>query len=200
MRRKQILQESDPLASFGDQLGGGSALGSAAGQKKNAYGEPFISLKPAMQFNVKQEKVPEIEWWDEFFVPPATTNKSEAAPTEGGKPSKHRFEGELEESDIYADRVTHYVQHPVPLKNEQVEQDKAVTVPFFLTEQEKKKLRRKKRLEKERDRQEKISLGLMPAPKARVTMSNYLRVMTKEAIADPSKCERDVKKIVAQRI
>mmetsp|Transcript_28244 Transcript_28244/g.37697 ORF Transcript_28244/g.37697 Transcript_28244/m.37697 type:complete len:86 (+) Transcript_28244:1005-1262(+) len=40
----------------------------------------------------------------------------------------------------------------------------------------------------------------MPAPKARVTMSNYLRVMTKEAIADPSKCEREVKKIVAQRI
>ena len=31
-------------------------------------------------------------------------------------------------------------------------------------------------------------------------MSNYLRVMTKEAIADPSKCEREVKKIVAQRI
>ena len=61
-------------------------------------------------------------------------------------------------------------------------------------------MRKKKRLEKERDKQEKVSLGLMPAPKARVTMSNYLRVMTKEAIADPSKCERDVKKIVAQRI
>ena len=98
------------------------------------------------------------------------------------------------------DRITHYVQHPVPLKNEQVEAGKAVVVPFFLTEMEKKKLRRKKRLEKERDRQEKISLGLMPAPDARVTMSNYLRVMTKEAIADPSKCERDVKKIVAQRM
>ena len=30
MRRKQILQESDPLASFGDQLGGGGALGSTS--------------------------------------------------------------------------------------------------------------------------------------------------------------------------
>lgn len=88
----------------------------------------------------------------------------------------------------------------MPLKNEEVEKNKNVTIPFFLTEKEKKKMLRKKRLEKERDRQEKISLGLMEAPKARVTMSNYLRVMTKEAIADPSKCEREVKKIVAQRI
>ena len=138
---------------------------------------------------MKQEKVPEVEWWDEFFIPP-----------EKSKSAKPFAEPIVEERDIYMDRVTHYVQHPVPLKNEQVEQNKAVTVPFFLTEAEKKKLRRKKRLEKERDRQEKVSLGLIPAPKARVTLSNYVRVMAKEAIADPSKCEREVKKIVAGRI
>ena len=68
------------------------------------------------------------------------------------KSAKHRFDGQLKETEIFADRVTHYVQHPVPLRNEQVEQDKNVMVPFYLTEQEKKKLRRKKRLEKERDR------------------------------------------------
>jgi U4/U6 small nuclear ribonucleoprotein PRP3 len=75
-----------------------------------------------------------------------------------------------------------------------------MTIPFFLTEQEKKKMRRKKRLEKEKEKQEKVSLGLMPVPAPRVTMSNYLRVMTKEAIADPSKCEKEVKKIVAKRV
>ena len=139
--------------------------------------------------------MPELEWWDEFFIPP--TDASAAGEV---KTNKHRFEGALTDKDIFTERITHYVQHPVPLKNEQVESNKQITVPFFLTEQEKKKLRRKKRLEKERDRQEKVSLGLMPAPKARVTLSNYLRVMTKEAIADPSKCEREVKKIVAQRI
>ncbi len=146
---------------------------------------------------MKQEKVPDVEWWDEFFVPVDTPNQATTVASESKPTTKHRFEGTLEDKDIFSDRITHYIQHPVPLKNEQVEQNKAVVVPFFLTEQEKKKLRKKKRLEKERDRQEKVSLGLMPAPKARVTMSNYLRVMTKEAIADPSKCERDVKKIVA---
>ena len=39
----------------------------------------------------------------------------------------------------------------------------------------------------------------MPAPEPRVTMSNYLRVLTKEAIANPSQCEKKVQKIVAQR-
>ena len=75
-----------------------------------------------------------------------------------------------------------------------------MTIPFFLTEKEKKKLRRKKRIEKEQEKQEKVSLGLMPAPLPRVTMSNYLRVMTKEAITDPSQCEKQVKKIVAERM
>ena len=67
MRRKQILQENDPLASFGEQLGGQSA--SQQKDKKNKFGEPYISLKPPMSFNVKVDKVPELEWWDEFFIP-----------------------------------------------------------------------------------------------------------------------------------
>jgi U4/U6 small nuclear ribonucleoprotein PRP3 len=77
-----------------------------------------------------------------------------------------------------------------------VEEAQNVLVPFYLTEKEKKKLRRKKRLEKEKEKQEKISLGLMPAPQARVTLKNYMKVMAKEAIADPSKCEQKVQQIV----
>lgn len=50
------------------------------------------------------------------------------------------------------DRITHYIQHPVPLTNEQVEACKNMTIPFFLTEKEKKKLRRKKRIEKEQEK------------------------------------------------
>ena len=69
MRRKQILQESDPLASFGEQLGGVSSSSGQQKDKVNEFGEPYITLKPPIQFNVKVEKVPEVEWWDEFFVP-----------------------------------------------------------------------------------------------------------------------------------
>ena len=80
------------------------------------------------------------------------------------------------------DRITHFIQHPVPLKNSTVEATKQMTVPFYLTEIEKKKLRRKKRLEKEKEKQEKVSLGLMAAPLPRVTLKNYMKVMAKEAI------------------
>ena len=75
-----------------------------------------------------------------------------------------------------------------------------MTIPFYLTEKEKKKLRRKKRLEKEKEKQEKVSLGLMAAPLPRVTLKNYMKVMAKEAISDPSKCEQNVQKIVEQRV
>jgi len=30
----------------------------------------------------------------------------------------------------------------------------------------------------------------MPPPKARVTLKNFMKVMAKDAIADPSKCEQ----------
>lgn len=36
----------------------------------------------------------------------------------------------------------------------------------------------------------------MPAPLPRVTLKNYMKVMAKEAIQDPSKCEQKVQKIV----
>lgn len=88
------------------------------------------------------------------------------------------------------ERITSYVQHPVPLKNEVVQATKNMTVPFYLTQKEKKKLRRKKRIDKEKEKQEKISLGLIPPPKARVTLKNFMKVMAKDAIADPSKCEQ----------
>jgi U4/U6 small nuclear ribonucleoprotein PRP3 len=50
------------------------------------------------------------------------------------------------------ERITSYVQHPVPLKNEVVQATKNMTVPFYLTQKEKKKLRRKKRIDKEKEK------------------------------------------------
>jgi hypothetical protein len=119
--------------------------------------------------------MPQIEWWDEFFVPPATIDAE--------TPAQLKFKpGKIEEPDIYMDRLTHFVQHPVPIVSEKVKSDEAMTIPYMLTVAEKKKLRRKKRLEKEKDKQEKVQLGLAPAPQARVTMSNFMKVMAKEAI------------------
>lgn len=40
----------------------------------------------------------------------------------------------------------------------------------------------------------------MPAPEARVTMSNFMKVMAKEAIQNPTACERKVQQIVTKRV
>ena len=75
-----------------------------------------------------------------------------------------------------------------------------MVVPIHLTEKEKKKLRRMKRLDKEKDKQEKVKLGLLPAPLPKVKLSNYMKVMGKEVIADPSRVEQKVKQIVEKRL
>lgn len=75
-----------------------------------------------------------------------------------------------------------------------------MVIPVHLTEKEKKRLRKMKRVEREKDKQEKVKLGLMPAPPPKVKLSNYMKIMGKEAIADPSRVEQKVKKIVEKRL
>jgi U4/U6 small nuclear ribonucleoprotein PRP3 len=72
-------------------------------------------------------------------------------------------------------------------------------IPSHLTQKEKKRLRKMKRIEKEKDKQERVKLGLLPPPKPKIKLSNYMKVMAKEAIADPSRVEIQVKKIVEAR-
>ena len=133
MRRKQVqtqLGELDPLTNFGQQLNGATETS----QQLNMFGEPEIQIKRRVDFRSEE---PQVEWWDAFFLPESKQN----FPTEA-----------LQDSDFFMDRITSYVQHPVPLKNDQVEATKQMTVPFYLTEKEKKKLRRKKRVEKEKEK------------------------------------------------
>jgi len=87
------------------------------------------------------EAIPDVEWWDEFLLPPNSTEK--------------RFPSEdINESDIYMERITHFVQHPVPVRNQKIEDINKMVMPVYLTDKEKKKLCRNKRIEKEKDKQE----------------------------------------------
>ena len=69
--------------------------------------------------------------------------------------------------------ITSFVQHPVPLRNQKIEEIEKMTMPVYLTDKEKKRLSRTKRVEKEKEKQEKVKLGLMPAPLPKIKMSNY---------------------------
>jgi len=73
-------------------------------------------------------------------------------------------------------------------------------LPVFLTKKEQKKLRRTNRRENWKEKQEKIRLGLDPAPQAKVRISNLMRVLGNEAIQDPTKIEAHVREQMAKRL
>lgn len=54
-------------------------------------------------------------------------------------------------------------------------------------------------MEKERDKQDKIKLGLMPPPPNKVKINNMMNVLTDDAIQDPTHLENEVRKAMALR-
>lgn len=72
-------------------------------------------------------------------------------------------------------------------------------MPVFLTQKERKKLRRQNRREMWKEEQEKIRLGLEAPPEPKLRISNLMRVLGTEAVQDPTKIEAHVKEQMAKR-
>jgi len=70
----------------------------------------------------------------------------------------------------------------------------------MLTKDERKKLRKKSRIEAQREKQERILLGLETPPPPKIKISNMYRVLTSEAVADPSAIEKKVRQEMEQRL
>ena len=71
--------------------------------------------------------------------------------------------------------------------------------PVRLTKKERKKIRRRNRAEKQMEEQDKIRLGIIPAPAPKIKMSNLMKVLGNEAVMDPSKMEKDIREGKQQR-
>lgn len=151
--------------------------------------------------------IPEVEWWDAYFLP---ADKKSFSPywqkdSEGNFihniPSEIKFDDffPLEEKDFLKEKVTIYVQHPITIKNETMEKKDKVILPTFLTEKEKKKFRRLRRLEKEKDKQEKVRLGLIKPDPPKLKFNNFMRIIGDAAVQDPSQIEKKVRKAYEQR-
>jgi len=55
-------------------------------------------------------------------------------------------------------------------------------------------------MEKQKEMQDKIKLGLMKPPPPKIKISNLMRVLGPEAVADPSRIEKEVKKNIQERL
>jgi U4/U6 small nuclear ribonucleoprotein PRP3 len=74
------------------------------------------------------------------------------------------------------DEITIYVEHPVPIKPPG-EPDEKPAIAMFLTPKERKKLRKQTRAEREKERQERVLMGIEEAPAPKVKLSNLPRVL-----------------------
>lgn len=127
---------------------------------------------------------PDIEWWDEGILEEKTYDCID-------DPSKVKLDGE---DSI----ITAYVQHPVLVKPPQ-EQLLVQPKPMYLTQKERKKIRRMHRAEEHKEQQAKIRLGLEPPPPPKVKRGNMMRVMGEQAIADPTAVEMLVEGQIQER-
>ncbi|PHJ20856.1 pre-mrna processing factor prp3 [Cystoisospora suis] len=132
-------------------------------------------------------QVPNIEPWDAALVvaKPASSGDQKS-------PAEKQFE-------LKEDAIDNLVEHPVPVKPA-IDPVTNVIINMYLTRQERKKLRRRKRQEKEREKQDKIRMGLMPPPPPKIKLTNLMRVLGDQAVADPSKVEREVRQQMEKRL
>lgn len=130
----------------------------------------------------KQDEIPDVEWWDSFVMKNLTS-----------------YDEWFEQSeDEKYENITHLIEHPMQMKPP-AEPSKPIPLPVFLTKKEKKKLRRQNRREAWKEMQEKIRLGLEPAPEPKVKMTNMMRVLGTQAVQDPTKIEAVVREQMAKR-
>ncbi|EKM78866.1 hypothetical protein AGABI1DRAFT_75439 [Agaricus bisporus var. burnettii JB137-S8] len=136
--------------------------------------------------NIKRPPPPEAEWWDAALLP--TKNYTDIE-TFG-----------MEQLNIRSDDspVTLYIQHPIPIPAPG-DKNKAELKPLKLTTKEQKKLRKRSRKEKLQDKRDRIRMGLAPPDPPKVRLGNLMKVLTSDAIQDPTRVEARVRREVAMR-
>ena len=102
------------------------------------------------------------------------------------------------EASIQNSKTWKFIQHPVPvIPPNAPKQAKAPTL--HLTKKEMKRQRKLRRAEKQRELQDLQAAGLIQAPDAKLTLSNFMRVLGDQAVLDPSKMEAKVMEQIQSR-
>ena len=136
-------------------------------------------IAPRTGADTMLDSIPEMEWWDEYIV-----NKTVV---------------DDKEDYVVNDVVTSLIEHPTQILPPGVTKMEEPILGTYLTKKERKKLRRMNRREALKDEQEKIRLGLVPAPEPKVKLSNLMRVLGTDAVQDPTKVEKHVRQQMAKR-
>jgi len=157
------------------------------------------SLAPVIQSAVLVPPYPDpvmpvMEWWDEAFLPKERRDLrkiSKAAVSEAD---------DVQLLAAQNARTYKLVQHPVPVRPIGGGDKGVAVLPMYMTREERKKLRRTTRKQRELEKRDKMMMGLIPAPEPKFKLSNFMKVLGDQAVADPSKVEMKVLQQMQQRV
>ncbi|KAF7289985.1 U4 u6 small nuclear ribonucleoprotein [Mycena indigotica] len=136
---------------------------------------------------IKRTSPPDAEWWDQPLLP----NKNYADLDE------YAVE-EIPNIRSVDSPITIYVQHPIPIPAPG-DKNKVALKPMMLTTKERKKMRKLKRAGDLQDKRDRVAMGLIPPDAPKVRLSNMMKVLTSDAVQDPTKVEARIRREVAMR-
>jgi hypothetical protein len=187
----EAIDESQALAKpklkskYLRNTGSSSKTGNASAVK------PLLSLK-------YYSREPEVEWWDlPYLAPPyqKEDNQSDNLPSINGSADISQL---LSDSD-YLNYLNRISNQPLPNLPKFKPESKITALKLIPTKDEQRKFKRKEKLEKQLQIQEKIKYGLLPAPAPRVKYSNLLQVYGTEAVLNPTEVEQKVSRQIDER-
>ncbi|WWC68747.1 uncharacterized protein I206_102681 [Kwoniella pini CBS 10737] len=137
-----------------------------------------------LERSLKRQPPPEVEWWDKAILPEGKGYED--------------LEEAVEFMTTHQDSlITHLIQHPIPIPapGDKKQPERGL----MLTKKEQKKMRRQRRQAELEDKRDRIKMGLLPPDAPKVRLANLMKVLTSDAVQDPTKVEAKVRKEVAQR-
>ncbi|KAG8963342.1 hypothetical protein FRC05_004779 [Tulasnella sp. 425] len=155
--------------------------------KKAGLDSEFETLEKT----IRLEAPPEVEWWDVALLPNKTYDDIKFDDT--ATPDFTKTSVRTDDSPI-----TLYVQHPIPIPAPW-DKNKVELKPLKLTKKEMKKMRKQRRMAEQQDKQDRQKMGLIPPDPPKVRLANLMRVLTSDAVQDPTKVEARVRREVAMR-
>ena len=94
--------------------------------------------------------------------------------------------------------INFYIQHPIPIPAPN-EKNRVELKPLMLTKREQKKMRKLRRKQELQDKRDRIRMGLLPPDPPKVRLVNMMKVLTSDAVQDPTRVEARVRREVAVR-
>ena len=136
------------------------------------------TLKMGLEMDIVKDlsmEIPKVEWWDSQFLPLGSYDS---------QPSMEFVKEEIQVPEI--------ILNPLEIEAEPMK--------IMLTKKEQKKIRRQRRLAAHKEKQEQITLGLLPPEPQKLKMSNMMQILSTDAIQDPTKIEQQVREQVEGRL